>query len=161
VMMLTQSDMAKIEMNFPSASTNVASHTHQLTPWRSPYAVGFQRARLGNAKSWMWTASMPSTPTPRRTSSDMIRAGPCAALFSALEPRASRGAFVSGDPLLTRQSLPRDAQAMRLQHLLHVLPASVATDPLPTTGRVQDDVEGSFGSELAAQVVVEAALVVR
>ena len=71
--MLTPSSMAKIEMNFPSASTDVASHTHQLRPPRSPYAVGFQRARLGNAKSWMWTASIPSTPTPRSTSSDLIR----------------------------------------------------------------------------------------
>ena len=34
--MLTPSSMAKIAMNFPSASTDVASHTHQFRPVKSP-----------------------------------------------------------------------------------------------------------------------------
>jgi hypothetical protein len=34
--MLTPSSMAKIVMNFPSASSEVASHTHQLRPVKSP-----------------------------------------------------------------------------------------------------------------------------
>ena len=34
--MLTPSSMAKIVMNFPSASSEVASHTHQLSPVKSP-----------------------------------------------------------------------------------------------------------------------------
>ncbi len=50
---------------------------------------------------------------------------------------------------------------MRLQHPLDVLPASLVIDPRPSLGRVEDDAQGAVGSERAAQVLVEAALVVR
>src|SRR5678815_3473096 len=105
---------------------------------------------------------MPSTPTPRSKSSDQIRVGPCAAVrFSALDSCAPGGAFVADNQLITRQSLPRDTQTMQLQHPLDVLPASLIADPLPSIGCVEDNTEGAIGRERAAQVLVEAALVVR
>src|SRR5687768_10129592 len=72
IRMLAPTSIAKIEMNFPSASTELTSQIHQFTPLKSPYAVGFHLARLGKAKSWICAASMPSTPSPRSTSSDAI-----------------------------------------------------------------------------------------
>src|SRR5689334_521150 len=103
---------------------------------------------------------MPSTPTPRSTSSDQIRVGCCAAtLFSVLASCARAATFVAGDPLSTRHSLPCDTQTMRLQHFLDVLPACLITDPRPSAGRVEDDAEGNIGSERVAQVLVKAALV--
>src|SRR5574341_345096 len=51
----------------------------------------------------MWMASMPSTPTPRITSSDLIRIGPgAAALLSALASCAPVEAFVASDSSSTR-----------------------------------------------------------
>src|SRR6266567_7034845 len=160
--MLAPRSMAKIAMNFPSANSDVASHIHQLTPRKSPYAVGFQRASMGNANIWMWTASIPSTPTPRSTSSDLILIGAwvCATL-SASESCAPGSVFVASEPSVTRGFTPRrDTQAVRLQHCLDVLSAALVIDPRPSPGRIQDNA-GALGGERAVQVLVEALLVVR
>ena len=65
--------IAKIAMNLPSASTEVASQTAPSTPCRSPYNVGLERAASGMAKSWMCTATMPRMPIPRSASSAAMR----------------------------------------------------------------------------------------
>src|SRR5439155_9495855 len=62
---------------------------------------------------------------------------------------------------LLLQSLPHDAQSVRLQHPLDVLPAFLVIDPRPTSGRIQDDVDGAAGRERAAQVFVKAAMIMR
>ena len=65
------------------------------------------------------------------------------------------------DQLFTRQSLPSDTQTMQLQHPLDALPTSLVTDPRLPIGCVEDDAKGAIGRERAAQVLVEATLVVR
>src|SRR5499426_1338782 len=56
----------------------------------------------------MWTTSMPRTPTPRSTSSDLIRVDACAGatLLSALESGAPSETFVASNPSSTRFTFP-------------------------------------------------------
>src|SRR4029077_369671 len=65
--------MAKIAMNLPSASTAVASQIHPFGPWRSPDTAGFTRAATTIANDCMCTGRIPSTPTPRSASSEVMR----------------------------------------------------------------------------------------
>src|SRR5512132_1776035 len=104
----------------------------------------------------MWTASMPSTPTPRRMSSDRIRADARLTTVSATPGTLSRSpAGPRGVSLL--RSLHEDAQTVRLQHALEVLSALLVGDP-QSSGHVQEDANLAVGSQRAAQVVVEAAM---
>jgi hypothetical protein len=81
----------------PSARTAVACQIQPFVPSRPPEMVGLIRAATTIEKDCTCTGRMPSTPTPRRASSALIRAGlPTPALRGArrddrLRPAAGGG----------------------------------------------------------------------
>src|SRR5262245_23434599 len=129
----------------------------------------------------MWTASMPSTPTPRRMSSEGMRVAVRGAVRVTASgfapatwghyhknpdawparpgsPPAQGGATTRRGVGTALRSLSDDTQAMRLQHRRDVLPTPFVVDLRPGTGCIQHDAHGAVGSEHSGQVLVHFAM---
>src|SRR6266478_4673663 len=99
-------------------------------------------------------ASMPRTPTPLSTSSDLMRAGP--SVFTGGYPTTSVGRqrrWSAGSVAA------RDAQTVRVQHALQVLAAGLISGARSIAWRLDDDADGVAGTEDPAEVLVEALMI--
>ena len=130
--MLTPSSMAKIVMNFPSASTDVTSHDPPVRPREVTVGRGVPAGEAGKREQLDVDREHAEHAYPPQ---HVERLDPHPPLGPRRLPRAILPATASRAASGTR----RDTRPMRLQHHLDVLPTSLVIDQWAITRRIQDE----------------------